>query len=422
MITACKVWLGLVVIVTSAYAVRHFLFAFVRLYFRQRHSYQDSAGVYLPSVCLMVPMHNEQEVVRDTVNALRRIDYPRDRLLILIVNDRSTDDTRALLDEYCAGIPFIRVFHREDCPGVVGGKPAALNDARRLTDAEVILTFDADYWPSRDSVMRLAAPLLDPRVALTMGRVVPRNPDRSLLTRMLDLERAGGYQVNQQARHTLGLLPQYGGTVGAIRRSFLDALGGWHNHYLAEDTYLTVQAHIHGLQVVYVNLEETTEEVPDTWPVRQKQLRRWVIGHNQVAWRLGRMIWQSPFIGFWAKVDAYLLLSTYGATVLLVSGYVVATLLLLLGDGLLAGSSMAILILTTYSTLGNAAAFSEIAVAALLDERPRSLMGLAAMTLHFAGSAYVITAATVDWFWLEFVQKRQVEWQKTARARRGEVL
>lgn len=215
------------------------------------------------------------------------------------------------------------------------------------------------------------------------------------------------------------MLPQYGGTVGAIRRSFLISLGGWNASYLAEDTYLTVQAFVHGLQVIYVNLEETTEELPVTWPVRQKQLRRWVIGHNQVAWRLGRKVWESPFISIWAKLEGTLMLGTYGATMLLVTGYVVATLLLLLGDGLLAGTSMAILILTTYSTLGNAAAFSEIAVSALLDGRSRSLWGVSAMTLHFAGSAYVVAAATVDWAWEEFRGRKQLEWQKTARVGRA---
>ncbi len=410
-----KLWLGLVVLVTSLYAVRHFVFAFVRLYLPQRHSFQDIAGSYLPTVCLMVPMHNEKEVVRETVAALKRLDYPVDRLKVLIVDDRSTDGTAALLDELCTDVPFIQIHHRQSGPGVVGGKPAALNEGLALTDAEVILTFDADYWPSRDSVMRLVAPLLDPQVALTMGRVVPRNPDLNLLTRMLDLERAGGYQVNQQARHTLGLLSQYGGTVGAIRRSFLDTLGGWSDEYLAEDTYLTVQAFVHGLQVVYVNLEETTEELPASWAIRQKQLRRWVIGHNQVAWRLGAKVWKSPFLPLLAKFDATMLLGTYAATMLLVTGYVVATLLLLLGDGLLAGSSMAILILTTYSTLGNAAAFSEIAVSALLDDRPRALWGVAAMTGHFAGSAYVVAAATLDWVWQEIRGRRRLAWDKTAR-------
>ena len=60
-----------------------------------------------------------------------------------------------------------------------------------------------------------------------MGRVVPLNAGRNLLTRMLDLERSAGYQVDQQARMNLHLVPQYGGTVGGVGSSALRDVGGW---------------------------------------------------------------------------------------------------------------------------------------------------------------------------------------------------
>ena len=416
MIIGLKMWLGFVVIVTSLYALRHFFFAFTRLYRLQRHSYQDIAGTYLPSVCVMIPMYNEEVVAHAAVAALKNIDYPLGLFSVIIIDDHSEDNTPQILDELCRTCPQITVLHRSKQEGIENrGKPVALNDALKLTYAEVIVTFDADYWPSRDSVMRLVAPLMDPGVALTMGRVVPRNPDKNSLTRMLDLERAGGYQVNQQARHTLGLLPQYGGTVGAIRRSFLISVGGWNPAYLAEDTYLTVQAFIRGLRVTYVNLEETTEEVPDTWKVRQKQLRRWVIGHNQVACRIGPQILFSPFLSTWQRLDAIFLLLTYFSTMLLATGYVAAILLLLLGEGLLASVTFALLILTTYSTLGNSAAFIEIATAAVLDGRPRAVWVIPGMIPHFFGSLYVVIISTIEWVLSEIRGKTHLEWQKTAR-------
>lgn len=414
MIIALKLWLLFVVAVVSVYAARHLLFAFVRLYLPQRHAFQDVAGAYMPPVCIMVPMHNEAAVVRDTVACLKRIDYPRDRLEIIIINDHSTDETGRLLDELCAGSPEFRVVHRNGNGGH-GGKPAALNAALPMTRADAIVTFDADYWASRDSVMRLVAPMIDPRVALTMGRVVPRNCATTFLTRMLDLERAGAYQVDQQARHTLGLLPQYGGTVGAIRRSFLLSVGGWDENYLAEDTHLTVLAFIHGLRVVYCNLEETTEEAPAQWRVRQKQLRRWVIGHNQVAHRLGPLLLNSPFLTGWQRGEGFLLLSIYASTFLLVTGYIVSIILLLMGEGLFASTALAIIILTTYSTLGNAASFIEVAVSSFIDGRPHTLWGIPLLILHFAGSVMVVAESTLEWAWREVRGQRRLAWQKTAR-------
>ena len=70
---------------------------------------------------------------------------------------------------------------------------------------------------------QLVAPFFDPEVGAVMGRVVPVNSGANLLTRLLDLERSGGYQVDQQARMNMNLMPQYGGTVGGVR---LSARGG----------------------------------------------------------------------------------------------------------------------------------------------------------------------------------------------------
>lgn len=82
-----------------------------------------------------------------------------------------------------------------------------------------MVVFDADYLPRPGLLKELVAPFFDPEVGAVMGRVVPQNADRNLLARLLDLERAGGYQVNQQARNNLGLVPQYGGTVGGSARA-----------------------------------------------------------------------------------------------------------------------------------------------------------------------------------------------------------
>src|SRR5581483_3211648 len=118
-------------------------------------------------------------------------------------NDRSTDGTRDIIDEFIHEHPArITPFHR------VGGKPgkaAALKDAMRMVETEIVLVFDADYIPGRALIRQLVAPFFDPEVGSVMGRVVPINVGKKLLTRLLDLERSGGYQVDQQARMNLGL-------------------------------------------------------------------------------------------------------------------------------------------------------------------------------------------------------------------------
>src|SRR5205814_9163297 len=83
---------------------------------------------------------------------------------------------------------------------------------------------------------------------------------KKLLTRILDLERSGGYQVDQQARMNLHFVPQYGGTVAGIRKSALDEIGGWNENTLAEDTDLTYRMLLGGWKTVYENRAECYEE------------------------------------------------------------------------------------------------------------------------------------------------------------------
>ena len=129
-------------------------------------------------------------------------------MLVIPVNDRSTDGTRAIIDEFVERFPGrIQPFHRA---GGKGGKAAALKDAMELVTTEVILIFDADYIPGAGLVEQLVGPFFDPEVGGVMGRVVPLNVGTNLLTRLLDLERTGGYQVDQQARMNLRLVHNMG--------------------------------------------------------------------------------------------------------------------------------------------------------------------------------------------------------------------
>ena len=86
----------------------------------------------------------------------------------------------------------------------------------------------------------------DPQVGAVMGRVIPYNTNTNMLTRLINLERSGGYQVDQQARYNLKTIPQYGGTVGGFRKDFLLETGGFNPKVLAEDTELTYRLFTNG--------------------------------------------------------------------------------------------------------------------------------------------------------------------------------
>ena len=218
------------------YFIRHFLFTLNRLIGKQRIYYQDIVDSELPTLSVFVPMHNEEKVAADILNRLIAADYPRDKLEVIPINDHSKDKTQRIIDEFARQHPFIKPIHRRKGKR---GKPAGLNEAMEKAKGDIAIVFDADYLPPKGILRDMAIAFKDPEVGAMMGRVIPINTPKNLLTRLLDLERSAGYQIDQQARYNLKLIPQYGGTVGAFRREQFINFGGFDENILAEDTELT---------------------------------------------------------------------------------------------------------------------------------------------------------------------------------------
>jgi cellulose synthase/poly-beta-1,6-N-acetylglucosamine synthase-like glycosyltransferase len=414
-VAALTAILFFIVLIMMLYGVRHFIFAVSRLFGRQRHPYIDVDSANWPMVTVFIAAHNEEKVVAGCIEALLNTNYPVERLKIVPVNDRSSDGTREIIDRYVARFPNrITPFHRVDGKA---GKSAALKDALAYAEGDIAIIFDADYVPGRGLLKQLVAPFFDPEVGAVMGRVVPMNAGTNLLTRMLDLERSGGYQVDQQARMNLKLVPQYGGTVGGVRLSAVEAVGGWHDDVLAEDTDITYRLLLNGWKTIYTNRAECYEEVPEDWAVRIKQVKRWAKGHNQVMARYWFQFATSRYLSWRERIDGMLLLLVFILPPVLVVGWLVAVLLYLFNAGSLLNKLIPVFALVAYGTMGNFAAFFEIAIAVLLDGNRNRLRLLPLNLLGFFVSLFSISHSVgsllVDW-----VFKRDMVWDKTVRYRK----
>ena len=403
-----------IVAVLIVYTVRHYLFTLNRLFGRHRQPYVDIGTAAWPRVAVFVPCHNEERVIAQMLDALLACDYPERQLVIIPINDRSTDGTGRILADYAARFPVrVAPFHRKDGKP---GKAAALKDAMEASDAAIHLVFDADYLPGRGLIKQLVGPFFDPEVGAVMGRVVPMNVNKTLLTRLLDLERTGGYQVDQQARMNLGLIPQYGGTVGGVRRTALIHVGGWRDDTLAEDTDITFRLILAGWEVVYQNRSECYEEVPESWPSRIRQIKRWARGHNQALARYWWPLLKRPVhLRRWTVLDGLLLLGIFAVGPLLLLGWVLAVALYYMGVQLSSGVYV-ILAVAMYSTLGNFAAFFEVAAGARLDgSRGRIRL------LPFLIVGFLVSLISVSWASLvqmaTFWRRDDQRWEKTERHR-----
>lgn len=406
--------LFLIVVIMMLYGVRHFLFTMNRLTGVQRHPYIDISVARWPMITVFIAAHNEEKVVAGCMAALLNTNYPPDRLKIIPVNDRSSDGTRAIIDDFALRYPTrICPFHRTEGKA---GKSAALKDALQFATGDIAIIFDADYVPGRGLLKQLVAPFFDPEVGAVMGRVVPMNSGANLLTRLLDLERSAGYQVDQQARMNMKLLPQYGGTVGGVRLSAVEAVGGWHDDTLAEDTDITFRLMFNGWKTVYTNRSECYEEVPEDWNVRIKQVSRWAKGHNQV---MARYWWQfvtSSYLTTGQRIDGMLLLFVFVIPLIMLLGWGLALGLYFLNAGSLLSQLIPVFALMVYGTLGNFAAFFEIVVAVLIDGNRKRLRLLPFNMLGFLVSLFAISGAVWS-LMLDRIFKREMVWDKTIRYR-----
>lgn len=404
--------LSAIVLIMLMYGVRQSLFSIQRMFGPSRYPYAGIEQAVWPKLTVFIAAHNEEKVIADCMSALLKTDYPTDRIKILVVNDRSTDGTSTIVDAMVQAHPGrIEAFHRKNGKP---GKAAALKDAMRHAVGDIAIIFDADYTPSPALLRQLAAPFLDPEIGAVMGRVVPRNVSSNLLTRMLDMERAAGYQVDQQARMNLQAVPQFGGTVGGVRISAVESVGGWSDDVLAEDTDITMRLLIGGWKTVYNNEATCYEEVPEEWSVRLRQVHRWAKGHNQVLLRQAWALLTSRYVTARERLDGLLLLNIFLMQPLLLLGWVIAAAMYYLNSADVMTLFIPGTLLLIYSAVGGFSAFLQMTYAVLLDGHRQRIRLLPLQMLNFVASLPTVSLAFGSSVMDRF-SRRELVWNKTPR-------
>ncbi len=264
------------------------LFAFLGIIFRSRATREAAALGRLsdadaPPVSILIPAHNEELVIEKTVQSLREMDYPREKIEIIVINDGSTDGTAAVVEKLAARDSRVRLFN---VPSELAtrGKGAALNLGIKEASHELIAVYDADNTPQPDSLRRLVVALLNDQKAVSaFGKFRTRNRHQSLLTRFINLETLCFQFMIQSGRYCLFKLAILPGTNFIIYRKAVEAVGGWDASALTEDTELSIRLYRNGGQIRYVPDAITWEEEPSSWKVWLRQRTRWVRGNFYVV-------------------------------------------------------------------------------------------------------------------------------------------
>jgi cellulose synthase/poly-beta-1,6-N-acetylglucosamine synthase-like glycosyltransferase len=399
--------------IMMAYLVRHYVFTLTVLKNSRRQQLASCSEntAFKSHVSILIPACNEELVIGRILRRMLELTYPRDRLQIVVVDDGSTDGTGRIADQYAENHPQIEVIHRS-CSEGRRGKASALNAGLKKVNGEIVLCFDADYFPRRNIVEQLVREFADPKVGGVQGRVTVLNEPKNIVTRLVALERIGGYRVDQEARSSLGLTTQFGGTAGGFRRSLLDALGGWDETMLAEDTDITFRVYLAGYVIRYVNEAECYEEAVESWRAYWRQRYRWSRGHMEVAFKHFGAVLKSRQLGTRSKIDALLLLNIYFVPVLVLLSWVLSVPLALSSSRWLSVGWCAVS-LSIYGFVGNSAPFFEVGTGAYLDGRKRAHWLISLLFLTFLYNIPICTKALADLLLSKILHRNTAAWCKT---------
>lgn len=247
----------------------------------QRLAQPAAADRDLPDYSVLVPLYRETAVVNQLVTALEQIDYPGEKLQVIIVVEQQDLETQRALTTL--KLPaHITVFVAP--PGEPRTKPRALNAAMPFVTGEFVVVYDAEDRPD-PLQLRKAVEIFRRsarNVACLQARLSIDNTADSILTRLFTIEYAALFDITKAGTARLGLPVPLGGTSNHFRTDILRELGLWDAWNVTEDADLGLRLARHGYRVE--DLDSTTEEeAPAALDAWMAQRTRWLKGWMQTV-------------------------------------------------------------------------------------------------------------------------------------------
>ncbi|MBW4028998.1 MAG: glycosyltransferase [Acidobacteria bacterium] len=304
----------IVMLILAFYGIHRY--QLVWLYYRNRKNAAKGAepvarfaASELPFVTIQLPIFNEQFVIDRLIDACCRLDYPRDRFEIQLLDD-STDETvlvaSEIVDRYAAGFAGmpgqpIHYLHRTNRHGYKAG---ALDKGLDVAKGELIAIFDADFVPPPDWLMQVVHHFAEPGIGMVQTRWTHLNRNYSFLTQVEAILLDGHFVLEHGGRSRAGVFFNFNGTAGMWRREAISQAGGWQHDTLTEDTDLSYRAQMIGWRFKYLQDVECPAELPIEMTAFKTQQARWAKGLIQTGKKILPRVLKSD-MPFHTKLEAW---------------------------------------------------------------------------------------------------------------------
>ena len=379
-------------IIITAYTVNFYYLAFIS---RTRKEVRPTIDWGTPSVTIQLPIYNEKYVAKRLVDAVCNLDYPKDKLRIMVCDD-SDDDTvellRNVVDDYKKQgfqIEHIRRGTRK------GYKAGALKHAMLTTDTDLVAIFDADFIPPVWFLKRAIPHFSKSDIGLVQCRWGHVNENYSTITQVQALSIDFHFLVEQKAKSNSHLFMNFNGTAGIWKRKCIEDAGGWHTATLVEDLDLSYRAQMKGWKCLFLPDIVVDAELPAQINGAKRQQFRWAKGSIQCAIKLLADIGLKRNVAIEAKIQAFIQLTRHIVYPLILIQFLTLPILLAAQVNLYVVSVLPALTIATYLAMGPGAYL--IVIHGMYDKSWKSKAKLLpALLVYNAGMSVNNTVAVFD--------------------------
>ncbi len=228
---------------------------------------------FTPFISILIPCHNEAVVIKDTIENILDVDYKNYE--IIVIDDRSTDNTKDVLKEIEKKYDKVKILIRDK--NAYPGKSAVLNDAVKIAKGEAYLVFDADARIKPDFIKKLLTKFEDEDIGAVQARKIIINANQNFLTACQYNEYVMDTHL-QIGRDAVKGAVELRGNGELIKKKALEDIGGWNNETITDDLDMSTRLHIKGWDIRFVQDACVYEEGVITFSALIRQRRRWVEG------------------------------------------------------------------------------------------------------------------------------------------------
>lgn len=336
-------------ILLTAYTFNFYYLAFLSLRRKDKH---QVVSLGTPSVTIQLPIYNEKYVAARLVDAVCAMDYPKDKMKIMVLDDSddvTTDILHDLINRYKKdGFDIIHIRR-----GTRNGyKAGALKYAMNLTNTEYVAIFDADFIPQPWFLKKAIPYFAKPNIGLVQCRWGHINENYSAITQAQALSLDFHFLVEQKAKSNSKMYMNFNGTAGIWKRDCIEDAGGWHTSTLVEDLDLSYRAQMNGWKCVFIEDIVVDAELPVQMNAAKRQQFRWAKGAIQCAIKLLGDILVKKKIPFEAKIQAFVQLTRHIGYPLLLIQFLALPILLAANMNLHIVRLIPALTIATYLAMG----------------------------------------------------------------------